>query len=142
MVDAIEGANDWIYPNINNGVYRCGFAKSQIAYDAAITDLTDAFDKVTTILEQQRFIAGDRLTLADIRLFVTLIRFDPVYIVYFKTNTRSVTSPAFSTTVATSIKFRVWRIQSIWSKSGPLLSSHPQLNAMSIIPEELILSIV
>jgi putative glutathione S-transferase len=60
LVDAIEAENDWIYPNINNGVYRCGFATTQFAYDNAITELTDAFDKVASILQRQRFIAGDQ----------------------------------------------------------------------------------
>jgi putative glutathione S-transferase len=95
MQKYIEDANSWIYPTINNGVYRCGFALSQGAYDTAITELTASFDRLEETLSKQRFIAGDRFTLADIRLFVTLARFDEVYVVYFKTNTRSVaTSPA------------------------------------------------
>jgi glutathionyl-hydroquinone reductase len=136
MVDAIEAENDWIYPNINNGVYRCGFATTQFAYDNAITELTDAFDKVASILERQRFIAGDQLTLADIRLFVTLIRFDPVYIVYFKTNTRSVTyTPALLNYcrdiyqmpgVADTVNMEQIKVH--------YFASHPRLNAMSIIP--------
>jgi putative glutathione S-transferase len=88
--DAVEAVNEWVYPNINNGVYRCGFAKSQKAYDGAIDDLTNAFDRVDEILQKQRYIAGNQFTEADIRLFVTLLRFDEVYYVYFKTNTRSV----------------------------------------------------
>ena len=95
MREGIEAVNAWIYPSINNGVYRCGFATSQEAYDKAIDDLTNAFDKVESILQKQRYIAGDTLTEADIRLFVTLLPFDEVYVVYFKTNTRSVAnSPA------------------------------------------------
>ena len=90
MMEAMHDVDSWIYPNINNGVYRCGFAKSQGAYDKAIVDLTDAFDKVEKLLSGQRYVAGDKFTLSDIRLFVTLLRFDPVYVVYFKTNTRSV----------------------------------------------------
>lgn len=91
MVEQIEEANDMFYNTINNGVYRCGFATSQSAYDTAITELTETFDQIDTILQKQRYIAGDKFTLADIRLFVTLVRFDEVYQVYFKTNTRSVT---------------------------------------------------
>lgn len=91
----IDKVNEWIYPNINNGVYRCGFAQSQEAYDKAIDDLTQAFDKIDAILQKHRYIAGDTFTEADIRLFVTLVRFDEVYTVYFKTNTRSVaTTPS------------------------------------------------
>lgn len=89
--DAIEKANALIYPGLNNGVYRCGFSKSQPAYDEAIETLTSCFDEVDSILKKQRYIAGDNFTEADVRLFVTLVRFDEVYAVYFKTNTRSVT---------------------------------------------------
>jgi glutathionyl-hydroquinone reductase len=86
----IDAVNDWVYPTLNNGVYRCGFAQSQMAYDAAIAELTAAFDKVDDTLQKQRFLVGDAFTEADVRLFVTLVRFDEVYVVYFKTNTRSV----------------------------------------------------
>jgi glutathionyl-hydroquinone reductase len=86
----IDAVNDWVYPTMNNGVYRCGFATSQEAYDRAIAELTASFDRIDGILQQQRFIAGDTFTEADVRLFVTLVRFDEVYVVYFKTNTRSV----------------------------------------------------
>jgi putative glutathione S-transferase len=87
---AVDEVNDWVYPTINNGVYRCGFAKTQAAYDVAIAELTESFDRVDAILQKQRYIAGDQFTEADIRLFVTLLRFDEVYTVYFKTNTRFV----------------------------------------------------
>jgi len=81
---AADAVNDWIYNDINNGVYKCGFAHSQEAYDEAVTKLFDALDKVEAILAKQRFLAGDQLTLADIRLFVTLVRFDAVYVTHFK----------------------------------------------------------
>jgi glutathionyl-hydroquinone reductase len=86
----IDAVNDWAYPTMNNGVYRCGFATSQAAYDRAIAELTVSFDRIDSILQQQRYITGDTFTEADVRLFVTLVRFDEVYVVYFKTNTRSV----------------------------------------------------
>jgi glutathionyl-hydroquinone reductase len=86
----IDAVNDWVYPTLNNGVYRCGFAQSQMAYDSAIAELTAAFDKVDDTLQKRRFLVGDAFTEADVRLFVTLVRFDEVYVVYFKTNTRSV----------------------------------------------------
>ncbi|PSC67156.1 Glutathionyl-hydroquinone reductase [Micractinium conductrix] len=82
----IDEINDWVYPTINNGVYRCGFATSQEAYETAFDELFAALDRVEGILGQQRYLAGDVLTEADIRLFMTLIRFDEVYVVYFKTN--------------------------------------------------------
>jgi putative glutathione S-transferase len=86
----IDEINGWVYPTVNNGVYRCGFAKTQEAYDDAIDSLTESFDRIDKILQQRRFLCGDRFTEADLRLFVTLVRFDEVYVVYFKTNTRTV----------------------------------------------------
>jgi glutathionyl-hydroquinone reductase len=84
----IDSVNDWIYPNINNGVYRCGFARSQQAYDRAAGDLFHALDRAEGILEKNRFLTGDRLTEADIRLWTTLVRFDLVYVTHFKCNLR------------------------------------------------------
>eukprot|EP00250_Pteridium_aquilinum_P007136 c16919_g1_i2 orf=528-1484(+) len=84
----IEEVNPWIYNSINNGVYRCGFARQQKPYDEAVHELFNALDKCEGILEKQRYICGSVLTEPDIRLFVTLIRFDEVYTVYFKCNKR------------------------------------------------------
>mmetsp|Transcript_98038 Transcript_98038/g.120067 ORF Transcript_98038/g.120067 Transcript_98038/m.120067 type:complete len:382 (-) Transcript_98038:119-1264(-) len=75
-----------VYPNINDGVYRCGFARSQEAYDDAFKSLFETLDTVEDLLSKQRYLCGNMLTLSDIRLFVTLIRFDNVYYVHFKTN--------------------------------------------------------
>ena len=82
--------NEWIYHDINNGVYKCGFARSQEAYTAAATALFAALDKAEGILSKQRFLTGGSMTLADVRLFVTLIRFDPVYVVHFKCSKKTV----------------------------------------------------
>lgn len=76
--------NDFIYPNINNGVYRCGFAQSQEAYNLAVESLFSALDKVDKHLATSRYLCGDVFTLADVRLFTTLFRFDPVYHILFK----------------------------------------------------------
>lgn len=81
LVSKIEEVNTWVYPTINNGVYRCGFAKKQGAYDIAFGELFDSLDKCEEILSKQRYIAGDVITEADIRLFCTLIRFDEVGLV-------------------------------------------------------------
>lgn len=106
--------SEWVYHKVNNGVYRCGFAKTQAAYEDAFADVSDALSRLETILSTQRYVAGDFFTEADIRLFATLIRFDcgalrfiretfcsfsnnrrftlfiffVVYVVYFKTDTR------------------------------------------------------
>jgi len=83
----IDTVNEWIYPQINNGVYRSGFATSQGAYDVAVKDVFDGLDRVEDILSKQRYIASpDAFTEADIRLFVTLVRFDEVYVGHFKCN--------------------------------------------------------
>ncbi|XP_072993548.1 LOW QUALITY PROTEIN: uncharacterized protein [Typha latifolia] len=80
----IEEWNRLIYPAINNGVYRCGFAQSQGAYDAAVNELFATLDQLEIHLSTSRYLCGDTLTLADVCLFTTLIRFDLVYNVLFK----------------------------------------------------------
>ncbi|KAK1260510.1 hypothetical protein QJS04_geneDACA002307 [Acorus gramineus] len=80
----IEKWNRIVYPNVNNGVYRCGFAQSQGAYDAAVAELFGTLDVLEERLGQSRYLCGDALTLADVCLFTTLIRFDLVYNVLFK----------------------------------------------------------
>ncbi|KAK3405185.1 hypothetical protein EUGRSUZ_K01434 [Eucalyptus grandis] len=80
----IEEWNRVIYPGVNNGVYRCGFAQSQEGYDAAVTELFRTLDMLDDHLSRSRYLCGDKLTLADVCLFTTLVRFDPVYNVLFK----------------------------------------------------------
>jgi len=132
----IDAINDWVYPSINNGVYRCGFATSQAAYDKAIDELTEAFDLVETILEKQRYIAGDALTEADVRLFVTLLRFDEVYVVYFKTNTRSVADSPAILNYCRDIyqQVGVKETCNMEQIKAHYYCSHPSLNKYSIIP--------
>lgn len=84
--DAIDKINADVYPHLNNGVYRCGFATTQKAYDIAVNELFTCLDGLEQILDKQRYLIGDELTEADIRLFVTLIRFDVVYVCHFKCN--------------------------------------------------------
>lgn len=80
----IDEVNEWVYPQINNGVYKAGFATSQEAYDEAVNSVFAALDKAEAILEKQRYLTGNQLTEADLRLWTTLVRFDPVYVTHFK----------------------------------------------------------
>lgn len=82
----IDEINDFIYHHINNGVYKCGFASTQKAYDLAYDHLFSALDKIETLLSKQAYLVGEKITEADWRLFTTLIRFDMVYVSHFKCN--------------------------------------------------------
>ena len=86
----IDRLNDLIYPNINNGVYRAGFASSQAAYEQAFRNVFDALDEVEQFLSLHRYLVGNTITEADWRLFCTLIRFDAVYYAHFKCNWRHI----------------------------------------------------
>jgi glutathionyl-hydroquinone reductase len=88
--EAIDSWNEKIYHAVNNGVYRCGFAQSQQAYNLACQELFAALDEIERVLETTRYLCGDRPTLADIRLFTTLFRFDIVYYGLFKCNLRRI----------------------------------------------------
>ena len=86
----IDTLNERIYTTLNNGVYRCGFATTQAAYEEAITPLFNTLDWLEDILSRKRYLTGAQITEADWRLFTTLIRFDPVYIGHFKCNIRRI----------------------------------------------------
>jgi putative glutathione S-transferase len=141
----IEAANERMYEALNNGVYKCGFAQSQSAYDAASAALAEAFDEFDARLARSAsgFLCGDALTEADVRLFVTLVRFDPVYVTHFKCVFRSVRArPAL-------LGF-LRRVHSARGGEGGLslgefsvnlphikahyFCSHPVLNPFSIVP--------
>lgn len=86
----IDAVNKVVYENINNGVYRCGFATTQDAYERAFTALFAALDEMEARLARSRYLVGDRITEADWRLFPTLVRFDAVYYGHFKCNLRRI----------------------------------------------------
>ncbi len=86
----IDEINEFVYNNINNGVYRTGFATKQAVYEKAYDRLFNALDRVEEILSRQRYLVADQLTEADWRLFVTLLRFDPVYVGHFKCNKKRI----------------------------------------------------
>ena len=88
--DEIDDLNERVYDAINNGVYKAGFATTQDAYDRAVGPLFETLDDLEARLEGHDWLVGDRLTEADIRLWTTLIRFDPVYYTHFKCNLRRI----------------------------------------------------
>lgn len=90
MIRKIDVLEQRIYDAVNDGVYKCGFAATQSAYDEAIVELFAMLDELDARLASRRYLFGDRITEADWRLFTTLIRFDPIYVGHFKTNVRRV----------------------------------------------------
>lgn len=84
----IDAVNAFVYEAVNDGVYRCGFAKTQQAYEASFRKLFAALDELEARLARRRYLVGDRFTEADLRLFPTLVRFDAVYYSHFKCNRR------------------------------------------------------
>lgn len=134
---ALQDLNDLVYNNINNGVYRAGFARSQSAYDTAVSEVFAALDRVEEHLSTQRYLTGSQFTWLDLRLFHTLVRFDPVYHTYFKTNEKHIADypnllgymrdiygiePVGKTINMEHIKTHYF-------------SSHPQLNSFAIVPK-------
>jgi len=90
LADEIEATNAWVYEGINNGVYRAGFASSQAAYEQAVHEVFAALDRAEARLGRHRYLCGDVLTEADVRLFPTLVRFDAVYYGHFRCNLRRI----------------------------------------------------
>lgn len=88
--EAIDSINDFVYDKVNNGVYKCGFATTQEAYEEAFKALFTALDELEQRLAGRRYLVGSTLTEADWRLFTTLVRFDPVYVGHFKTNLKRI----------------------------------------------------
>jgi putative glutathione S-transferase len=90
LLAEIDELNAFIYPTINNGVYRAGFATTQEAYDEAVVEVFNALDTLEARLESRRYLTGKTITEADWRLFTTLVRFDAVYVGHFKCNLRRI----------------------------------------------------
>jgi putative glutathione S-transferase len=134
--DSIQAINDRVYDSINNGVYRAGFATTQVAYEEAFHQLFAALDWVENLLSAQRYLVGQTLTEADWRLFTTLIRFDAVYFGHFKTNRQLLADyPAISGYVrelyqvpgiAETVNFKHIKTH--------YYASHPTINPTGIIP--------
>ena len=90
LLKSMLDMNDYIYTNINNGVYKCGFATNQNIYNDEVKKLFSALELINSHLNDKKYLFGDVLTLTDIRLFVTLIRFDMVYYSHFKTSIKHI----------------------------------------------------
>ncbi len=90
LLAEIDQLNEFIYPTINDGVYRAGFATTQEAYEEAVTEVFSALDTLEVRLENSRYLTGNTITEADWRLFTTLVRFDAVYVGHFKCNLRRI----------------------------------------------------
>ena len=90
LAQAIDAVNARVYDAVNNGVYKAGFATRQDAYAEAVTALFAELDDLEARLDRSRYLCGDRLTEADLRLFTTLVRFDAVYVGHFKCNRRRI----------------------------------------------------
>ncbi|MGI9353784.1 MAG: glutathione S-transferase family protein [Rhizobiaceae bacterium] len=88
--DEIDRINERVYHTVNNGVYKCGFATTQEAYEEAFVPLFETLDMLEERLDRQRYLVGQQITEADWRLFTTLVRFDPVYVGHFKCNKRRI----------------------------------------------------
>ena len=132
----IDALNDEIYPAINDGVYRSGFAKSQAAYEAAVRPLFVALDKLDSRLAKRRFLFGPQPVETDWRLFVTLVRFDAVYYVHFKCNLRRIADyPNLAGYLRDLYQFRdVVSTVDIDQIKRHYYRTHPELNPRGIVP--------
>lgn len=90
LLPAIDAMNERTYEPLCNGVYKCGFAQSQEAYNEAVRDVFTTLDDMEALLSKQRYLTGSTLTEADVRLFCCLVRFDEVYVVHFKCNKKMI----------------------------------------------------
>ena len=132
----IDEINDFTYHNINNGVYKVGFATKQSVYEEELDRLFNALDQVEEILEQNTYLLGSEMLECDLRLFPTLLRFDPVYVGHFKCNKKRIIDYPNINRYLQSIKSN--------SKIKPTINidhikthyygSHPTINPNGIIP--------
>eukprot|EP00284_Hemiselmis_tepida_P008845 CAMPEP_0174921294 /NCGR_PEP_ID=MMETSP1355-20121228/5049_1 /TAXON_ID=464990 /ORGANISM="Hemiselmis tepida, Strain CCMP443" /LENGTH=363 /DNA_ID=CAMNT_0016166759 /DNA_START=315 /DNA_END=1406 /DNA_ORIENTATION=+ len=136
LTKEMDELNDFIYPNINNGVYRCGFAKTQEAYEEAYHKLFENLEKAEAILSKQRYLCGDTFSGMDLKLYMTLVRFDPVYVVYFKCFGKRIEEfPNLWNFVKELYQMPdVQAITNMKHIKTHYFTSHPSLNACAIIP--------
>ena len=132
----IDEVNARVYPAINNGVYRAGFATQQKAYEEAFGEVFALLDELEDRLGRQRFLVGNRLTEADWRLFTTLVRFDPVYFGHFKCNLRPIADyPNLSNTLRDLYQTPgVADTVDMHHIKSHYYGSHPTINPTGIVP--------
>ena len=135
--DEIDEINAFVYPTINNGVYKCGFATKQEAYEEAFDSLFSALDKVESILGEHRYLVGNTLTEADWRLFTTLIRFDAVYVGHFKCNRQRIADyPNLSGYIRDLYQHPgVSETVDMWHIKEHYYYSHESINPTRIVPK-------
>ena len=136
LKDDIDNINAYVYENINNGVYRCGFATTQDAYESAYHKLFDGLDTIENKLNANKFLLGDTLTEADIRLFTTLIRFDQVYVLHFKCNKKRIIDyPNLAAYVKTILNYQSISDTVFMEEiKSHYFQSHPMINPYGIVP--------
>jgi len=135
--DEIDALDARIFPNVNNGVYKAGFATTQAAYEEAFDALFEELSALDERLASRRFLAGDRLTLADIRLYTTLVRFDPVYYSHFKCNLRRIEDyPHLAGYLRDLYQRPAFREATDFSEiKRHYYGTHPALNPSGIVPK-------
>lgn len=132
----IDAINELVYHNVNNGVYRAGFATTQTAYSEAVTELFDYLEELEKLLTQQRYLIGPQITEADWRLFTTLIRFDAVYVGHFKCNIKRIADyPALSNYIRELYQWpNIAKTVDIDYIKAHYYQSHETINPTRIIP--------
>ncbi|WP_311948567.1 glutathione S-transferase family protein [Halomonas piscis] len=134
--DTVEAVNEDVYEHINNGVYKAGFATEQAVYDKHVAALFEALERMEARLGEQRYLAGEYLTEADIRLFTTLVRFDAVYHGHFKCNLRRIEDyPHLSNYLRELYQWPgVAETVSMTHIQRHYYLSHPSINPNGIVP--------
>ena len=136
LQNEIDQINEFIYNKINNGVYKAGFATKQSIYETEVNNLFKALDEIDRRLTNQKFLLGDQLTEADIRLFTTLVRFDPVYVGHFKCNLKRIKDYFYlSRFIKTIINIKnVAKTINYTEIKEHYYKSHPTINPNGIVP--------
>ena len=136
----IDEMNEWTYHAINNGVYKCGFARTQEAYDAAMEELYEVWRRLESILQtsgMKYLLSDDDVTETDVRVYQTLVRFDEVYVVYFKTNKKCIREykhlSAYVKRLHAMPAFQ--KATNMWDIKTHYFTSHLALNPYGIIPK-------